>query len=79
KGDAYHQKSDIFKGLMWYAYANDQNDLMAIPIDKVKELAEGNRKGIIPEKLEDFAFLKEQQVNDDLSNGNNDPQYYSYE
>jgi cell fate regulator YaaT (PSP1 superfamily) len=79
KGDAYHQKSDIFKGLMWYAYANDRNNLMAIPIEKVKELAEGNRKGKLPEKLEDFAFMKEQQANDEYGNGNNDPQYYNYE
>jgi len=64
---------------MWYAYANDRNNLMAIPIEKVKELAEGNRKGKLPEKLEDFAFMKEQQANDDYGNGNNDPQYYNYE
>src|SRR5664279_4753923 len=28
KGDAIHQKSDIFKKAMWYAYANDQQNLM---------------------------------------------------
>ncbi len=59
KGDAAFQKSDIFKGLMWYSYTNDRSSLMAIPIEKVKEISEGNAKGIIPEKLEDFAFLKE--------------------
>ncbi|MDN5350359.1 MAG: hypothetical protein PWQ54_1755 [Bacteroidales bacterium] len=79
KGDAYHQKSDIFKGLMWFAYANDRNNLMAIPIDKVKELAEENKKGKLPEKLEDFAFLKEQHAEDEYGNGNSDPQYYNYE
>ena len=64
KGDAYHQKSDIFKGLMWYAYASDRNNLMAIPIEQVKAIAVENQKGIFPEKLEDFAFMKETQVSD---------------
>ncbi len=64
KGDAMHQKSDVFKGLMWYAYMNDRNNLMAIPIDKVKEIADLNRKNQFPEKLEDFAFMKETQVSE---------------
>lgn len=64
KGDAMHQKSDVFKGLMWYAYMNDRNNLMAIPIDKVKEIADLNRKNQYPEKLEDFAFMKETQVSE---------------
>lgn len=64
KGDAHHQKSDVFKGLMWYAYVNDRSNLLAIPIDKVKVIAEENRKGIFPEKLEDFAFMKETQADE---------------
>jgi len=62
KGDALHQKSDVFKGLMWYAYTNDRNNLMAIPIEKVKEIALENSRGNMPEKLEDFAFMKETQA-----------------
>lgn len=62
KGDAVHQKSDIFKGLMWYCYVNDRSNLMAIPIEKVKEIVEDNKKGIFPPKLEDYAFMKEQQT-----------------
>lgn len=61
KGDAIHQKSDIFKGLMWYSYTFDKNNMMAIPADKVKEIIEDNNNGIFPEQLEDFAFSKEQQ------------------
>ncbi len=64
KGDAVHQKSDVFKGLMWYAYTNDRANLLAIPIDKVKEIAALNSKNQYPEKLEDFAFMKEQQVSE---------------
>lgn len=69
KGEAVFQKSDVFKGLMWYAYSNERSNLMAIPIEKVKEISEGNAKGIIPEKLEDFAFMKEQQI--EYSGNNN--------
>lgn len=62
KGDAVHQKSDIFKGLMWFAYTNDRNNIMAIPVEQVKNLSEMNRSGIIPDKLEDFAFIKDVQA-----------------
>lgn len=64
KGDATHQKSDVFKGLMWYAYTNDRANLMAIPIDKVKEIAALNGKGQFPDKLEDFAFMKESEISE---------------
>lgn len=64
KGDAIHQKSDVFKGLMWYSYTNDRANLMAIPIDKVKEIATLNSKNQYPEKLEDFAFMKEAHVSE---------------
>lgn len=62
KGDAIHQKSDVFKGLMWYAYVSDRANLMAIPIEQVKEIASQNKRNEFPEKLEDFAFMKETQV-----------------
>ncbi len=62
KGEAFHQKSDVFKGLMWYSYVNDKTSLMAIPIEKVKEIAEQNQRKVFPEKLEDFAFMKETQA-----------------
>lgn len=64
QGDAVHQKSDIFKGIMWYSYTNDKNSMMAIPAEKVKEIIENNKKGIIPDKLEDYAMLTEQQTNE---------------
>ncbi|MCE1201000.1 MAG: hypothetical protein LWX09_02745 [Bacteroidia bacterium] len=62
KGDAVYQKSDIFKGLMWFAYTNDKNNMMAIPVEQVKNIAEMNRNGSMPEKLEDFAFIKDVQA-----------------
>lgn len=62
-GDAIHQKNDVFKGIMWYAYTNDRSNIMAVPVDKVKEIIELNKKGEHPEKLEDYAVTKEKQTN----------------
>ena len=62
-GDAIHQKNDVFKGIMWYSYITDKANIMAIPVDKVKEIIEMNKKGEKPEKLEDFAVTREQMTN----------------
>ena len=62
-GDAIHQKNDVFQGIMWYSYTNDKNNIMAIPVDKVKEIIAANRKGQKPAKLEDFAVTMEAHTN----------------
>ncbi len=66
-GDAVHQKNDVFKGIMWYSYTSDKGNIMAIPVDKVKEIIEKNKKGEKPEKLEDYAITKEQHTNEGYS------------
>ena len=63
EGDAVHQKNDVFKGIMWYSYTKDKSNIMAIPVDKVKEIIELNKKGTLPEKLENYAVTKEQHTN----------------
>jgi Uncharacterized homolog of PSP1 len=67
-GDAIHQKNDVFKGLMWYSYTNDRNNIMAIPVDKVKEIIAMNKKGQKPEKLEDYALTMEQHASETFLN-----------
>ena len=62
-GDAIHQKNDVFKGIMWYSYVTDKGNIMAIPVEKVKEIIAKNKKGELPEKLEDYAVTKEQHTN----------------
>jgi cell fate regulator YaaT (PSP1 superfamily) len=62
-GDAVHQKNDVFKGIMWYSYKTDRSNIMAIPVDKVKEIISINKKGHKPEKLEDYAVTKEAHTN----------------
>lgn len=62
-GDAVHQKNDVFKGLMWYSYTTDKGNIMAIPVNKVKEIITLNKKGQKPEKLEDYAITMEAHTN----------------
>jgi len=66
-GDAIHQKNDVFKGIMWYSYTTDKSNIMAIPVDKVKEIIEMNKRNEKPEKLEDYAVTKEQHTSEGYS------------
>lgn len=50
RGDARLQKTDIFKKLMWFSYPMDDN-WVPLEIDRVKEIQQQNREGIIPEDL----------------------------
>ena len=53
KGLALYKKTDVFRGIMWYAYEGE-SDLYAIKADKVKELIEMNQRQEYPERLEDY-------------------------
>ncbi len=54
KGNGIHQKTEVFKKLMWYAYEGDEFNMIALPVEKVKEIMNLNSNEKIPEKLEDF-------------------------
>lgn len=65
-GDAVFVKSDVFRKLMWYSYANSKdNSIMSIPISKVAEIIEMNKKGKFPPNIEDYAQEKEVMIEDD--------------
>ncbi len=49
-GVAYLQKTDIFKKTMWFSFPGAES-WIPLPIHKVKELAELNKKGEKPESL----------------------------
>jgi hypothetical protein len=49
-GTVRHQKTDIFKKLMWFSYPNDEN-WIALDIARVKEVQKLNKEGIKPEYL----------------------------
>ncbi len=55
KGIALCQKIDIFKGLMWYCYDKEFMNWHELPVAKVNEIIEANKKGVKVESLEAFA------------------------
>jgi cell fate regulator YaaT (PSP1 superfamily) len=72
KGEAIHQKTDIMQRLMWYSYLNDSSNQMAISVDTVLDIIDQNKKGIFPEKLEDFTKTVEKKAEFDNSPGQDD-------
>jgi len=62
KGNAIHHKNDVFKKVMWYSYSEERSDIMAIPVDEVKRIIQKNEEGVLPDKLEDYAFVKDKKV-----------------
>ncbi len=49
-GKAFHQKTDVFRRLMWYTIGDANSlDMIPIPVEKVKEYLEANKRG---EKVE---------------------------
>lgn len=50
KGNAYLQKTDIFKKIMWFSYPGEEN-WIPMPVAQVKELHEKNKQGHKVEEL----------------------------
>ena len=42
---------------MWYAYADNKSELMAIPIDKVKMIQQMNKEGKMPDNRVDYSIV----------------------
>lgn len=51
KGNAFFQKLDVFKRLMWYSYEKDPSNFIEMTIDNVKIIIELNKKEKMPEEL----------------------------
>lgn len=74
RGDAVHQKTDIFQKILWYSYISDLGNLIAITVEQVNFILEENKKGNLIEKLEDYSKIIEKKtafesgaVQDDLT------------
>ncbi len=60
EGLAYHQKTDVFKRLMWYSYdKNTAVNLTCMSVDAVKEAIELNKQG---KKIDKLAGVEETSV-----------------
>lgn len=68
KGDAVHQKTDIFKRMMWYAYKDNKDTFIPVTVDRVKEVLSLNEKGIFPEELKEFTEVVVQEKKHDYEN-----------
>ncbi len=51
KGRAYLQKTDIFRKLMWFGYGAEST-WYPLPIARVLEIVELNKKGVVPESFD---------------------------
>lgn len=68
KGDAYCQKIDIFKGIMWFSYANAPAQWLVLPVAKVKEIVAINKKKERVAALEDYVVETVQEVEKKFEN-----------
>jgi cell fate regulator YaaT (PSP1 superfamily) len=58
RGRARHQKTDIFRGVMFFTFADEPDQFLPVPARRVKEIIEMNKRG---EKPEELGVLKTQK------------------
>lgn len=51
KGEAFLQKTDIFKQMMWFSYKHEPGVFIPLSVESVKSIIEDNAKGEAPEQL----------------------------
>lgn len=61
RGKARHQKTDIFKGLMFYTFADEPDQFIPLTTKRVKEIIEANKRGEKPEEIGAFKTQKEEE------------------
>jgi len=51
-GEAHYLKTDVYRGIMWYTYeGSTSQSLVPVPVERVREIIEMNRKGSLPDEL----------------------------
>ncbi len=61
-GEAYCQKIDIFKEVMWFAFPTNNANWYKIEVAQVKEIIALNKQGQIIDTIEDYVFEEESTV-----------------
>lgn len=62
QGESYHLKTDVYRGIMWYASAEGGGQaLIPVPAERVSEIQTLNRKGTIPDELIEFSIPDKQK------------------
>lgn len=59
KGDAFLQKTDIFRRMMWFSYRSDPSVFIPMSVKTVHAILEANSKGEIPEDITPFVKVVE--------------------
>lgn len=62
RGMAFHQKTDIFKGMMWFSYEDAPSEFIPMQVDRVKEVIAFNKEGKEVDDLVQFTFKQEVKV-----------------
>jgi hypothetical protein len=55
KGTAFCQKTDIFKGILWFSYKDDPSNWYSLTKDQVHRIQELNREKKKVQSLEEYA------------------------
>lgn len=58
-GEAFCQKVDIFKEIMWFAYPSNSANWYKVSVDQVKEIIALNKQGKVIDNIEDYVFEEE--------------------
>ncbi len=54
-GEAFHQKTDIYRGIYWYSFdRNTAANLIPVPVERVIEIIGMNKNGQAPDRLIDL-------------------------
>ena len=58
KGDAFLQKTDIFKRIMWFGYRGEESNWIPVTVDRVQEILAINAKGERPQTIDSAESAK---------------------
>lgn len=58
QGIAFHQKTDIFRKVIYFSYSERPDIFLPLPLARVQEIIEMNKKGEMPENLEEWVLVK---------------------
>lgn len=65
KGPAYHQKTDIYRRLMWYGFEKENSiNPVPVPVERVKEIIEINRQEKTVKELLEVEEIRNKGMND---------------
>ncbi len=61
KGDAFHQKTDIFKRVFYYSYFDTPDVFIGLSVEKVKEIIDLNKRGEQPDEISDRTVVNKEE------------------